>query len=215
MPTKSSANKSKAAEKTPGKTKGARQLSYGRKREQILDGALRVFLQYGYSGTSMDRVTAECGVSKRTIYSHFDDKERLFQALVVHLTGILFPVDKGFPSQQMKPAVYLTKLANAFLERADHWEYTAFFRLVVAESARFPEIAQAYVEEAIKPGTDSLMEYFRSHPELKIKDAQAAARIFRGSLISYVLADEILQARRIMPLPRERFVKALVEMIVP
>jgi AcrR family transcriptional regulator len=35
------------------------------KQEQILQGAMRVFLKDSYAGTSMDRVSAEAGVSKQ------------------------------------------------------------------------------------------------------------------------------------------------------
>ncbi|MGL6341002.1 MAG: TetR/AcrR family transcriptional regulator, partial [Waterburya sp.] len=39
------------------------------KREQILQGAMKVFLQHGYAGTSMDRVAEVAKVSKNTIYN--------------------------------------------------------------------------------------------------------------------------------------------------
>ena len=65
------------------------------KREQILQGATRVFLQHGYAGTSMDRVAAEAGVSKQTIYSHFQDKEGLFTALIERITTRQLKVEFG------------------------------------------------------------------------------------------------------------------------
>lgn len=60
------------------------------KQEQILQGAIRVFLKEGYARSSMDRVSAEAGVSKQTIYSHFQDKEGLFKALIERLTLTCF-----------------------------------------------------------------------------------------------------------------------------
>jgi AcrR family transcriptional regulator len=60
--------------------------TYTPKQEAILQGAVRLFLRSGYAGTSMDRVAAEAGVSKQTIYSHFQDKEGLFQALMERMT---------------------------------------------------------------------------------------------------------------------------------
>jgi len=55
------------------------------KTEAILDGAMREFLTHGYAATSMDRVAAAAGVSKATVYSHFQDKEGLFAALIQQL----------------------------------------------------------------------------------------------------------------------------------
>ena len=53
------------------------------KRQAILDAAKILFLSNGYASTSMDAVAAEAGVSKLTVYSHFNDKETLFSAAVM------------------------------------------------------------------------------------------------------------------------------------
>lgn len=53
------------------------------KRQAILDAAKILFLSHGYANTSMDAVASEAGVSKLTVYSHFNDKETLFSAAVV------------------------------------------------------------------------------------------------------------------------------------
>lgn len=48
------------------------------KRDQIIASASKLFIEYGYPNTSMDKVAKEAGVSKQTVYSHFKDKESLF-----------------------------------------------------------------------------------------------------------------------------------------
>ena len=52
------------------------------KREQILDGAMRVFMRMGFDASSMNDITREAGVSKGTLYVYFADKSRLFEAIV-------------------------------------------------------------------------------------------------------------------------------------
>ncbi|MBG6064619.1 TetR/AcrR family transcriptional regulator [Micromonospora ureilytica] len=54
------------------------------KREAILAGALSVFARDGYAGASIDAISAEAGVSTRTIYNHFTDKAGLFQQVLEH-----------------------------------------------------------------------------------------------------------------------------------
>jgi len=51
-----------------------------KKREKILEGALRAFLRNGYAA-NMDVIAAEGGVAKQTIYTYFKDKESLFARL--------------------------------------------------------------------------------------------------------------------------------------
>ncbi|MEV5986378.1 helix-turn-helix domain-containing protein [Streptomyces sp. NPDC052051] len=48
------------------------------KRRSIAQAARAVFGREGYSRASVDANAVEAGVSKRTIYNHFTDKEQLF-----------------------------------------------------------------------------------------------------------------------------------------
>src|SRR5215472_5468716 len=53
-----------------------------RKREAIARAALTLFSSDGYERTSVDAIAAEAGVSKRTVYSYYGDKENLFLSVV-------------------------------------------------------------------------------------------------------------------------------------
>lgn len=50
------------------------------KREQLVHRAQQIFYRDGFHATSMDRLAAETGVSKMSIYNHFRTKEDLIQA---------------------------------------------------------------------------------------------------------------------------------------
>ncbi|NEQ24028.1 MAG: TetR/AcrR family transcriptional regulator, partial [Microcoleus sp. SIO2G3] len=97
------------------------------KPEQILQGAMQVFLQHGYRGTSMDRVAAQAGVSKHTIYNHFQGKEGLFVALIERL--VLRRFDLEFPDCALPlsepPDLVLCRIAEIFLGLMDDPEYIA------------------------------------------------------------------------------------------
>ena len=53
------------------------------KRQQILEGARRVFMSQGFDAASMNDITREAGVSKGTLYVYFENKEDLFKALII------------------------------------------------------------------------------------------------------------------------------------
>mgnify|MGYP002789554830 CR=1 FL=1 len=184
------------------------------KREQILWGAMQIFLHHGYASTSMDRVAAEAGVSKQTIYSHFQDKEGLFTALIERVT--IDRLQSELPAQpfQGEPVVVMRRLAETFLAKMDDPEYLAFIRLVIAESARFPELAQLYGKTVLQYAYSSLGAYFEQHPELQIADAEATARIFFGTLSSFVLAQELLQGKHTMPMAKDRLINSLLHCIL-
>jgi len=184
------------------------------KQEQILQGAMRVFLQGGYAGTSMDRVAAAAGVSKQTIYSHFQDKEGLFVALIERVTIRKFLIEFGPEPLQGEPIVLLPKLAEVFFTKMSDQEYISLLRVIIAESGRFPELAQLYVRAVIQRGRGILGRYFASRPELNISDPEATAHIFFGSLVSFVLSQEILHGKHTTPIEKERLITSLVNLIL-
>jgi TetR/AcrR family transcriptional regulator of autoinduction and epiphytic fitness len=56
-----------------------------RKREAIIQAAIAEFRDNGFETTSMDRIAATAGVSKRTVYNHFPSKEELFAEILNQL----------------------------------------------------------------------------------------------------------------------------------
>ncbi|MDR3534632.1 MAG: TetR/AcrR family transcriptional regulator, partial [Rhodopila sp.] len=78
------------------------------KRAQILNGAATVFAADGYEGASMARIAAVAGVSKGTLYNHFDGKAALFVAYVSetcdqHLAHVFDSADHdGDPAEVLR-----------------------------------------------------------------------------------------------------------------
>jgi len=185
------------------------------KREQILQGAMQIFLQNGYEGTSMDRVAAAAGVSKITIYKHFQDKEGVFTALIEQVTSQRFQTVFGDLDFNEKPAIALRKLAQKLLEMmAIDEEYIAFLRLLIGESGRFPELAQLFIRTLPHKVWALLRDYVAAHPELRSPHPEATARIFVGVLISHVMTQKVLHGQAIAPINQDILIDSLVQTIV-
>ena len=54
-------------------------------RRQLIETATRLFAEQGYEDTSTEHVLREAGVSRGSLYHHFDGKDRLFEAVVEHV----------------------------------------------------------------------------------------------------------------------------------
>ena len=52
------------------------------RREQLLDAALSVILEQGYSGVSIEAIARAAGVTRPVIYDHFPNLGRLLQAVI-------------------------------------------------------------------------------------------------------------------------------------
>lgn len=201
---------SKMATNTPKKEISPRYLA---KAAQILNGALPEFLERGYAGATMDRVAQMAGVSKQTLYSYYADKEGLFAALVQKIAEEKYRMVWATPLQG-KPEKVLRELAHRLLSEAEDEDYVNFIRMMMAESGKRPELAQVFIINCAKPAVDSLTEYLTQCSDLKIKDPEATARIFIGSLIHYLIVQVMFHGAEIIPMSVERIIDQLIETIV-
>jgi AcrR family transcriptional regulator len=201
----------------PIKTKTSERDLSPEKTEAILEGAMKEFLERGFAATTMDRVAAAAGVSKATVYSHFQDKEGLFAALTQRLVQKKFQTIFGSTDAQVfqaEPEIVLRHLANTALNAGvDDPQFFNFMRLVIGESGRFPEVAQAFVRNIEKTAFGNLRFYFESSPKLKLRDPEATARIFIGALVHYMIVQEMLHGKDIVPMERDRLIDTLIELV--
>jgi len=198
-------------------TRADRQLS-PEKAEAILDGGMQEFLAHGYAATSMDRVAIAAGVSKATVYSHFQDKEGLFTALIQRLVEGKFRAIFDLANAkvlQTAPEIILRDLANRMLDTGmNEPQFLNFMRVILGESGRFPQLARAFVRNIEQTAFKILCQYFTTCPQLKLSDPEATARIFIGTLVHFLIVQEMLHGKDIVPMERDRLVGNLVNLIV-
>jgi AcrR family transcriptional regulator len=96
----------------------------GESRQRVLDTALRLFGEHGYGGTSLQAIAAELGLTKASVYYHFQAKGDLLDALaspyLARVDVILAdPPDTTEPAGcRMLLAAYLAALADHRVEAA-------------------------------------------------------------------------------------------------
>jgi AcrR family transcriptional regulator len=186
------------------------------KTAAILAGALQIFLEQGYVGTTMDRVAIAAGVSKPTLYSYFHDKEGLFNALTaqwVHKTQWT-TAPQDLRQSPEPPAVVLRQLADDILDSCIHLpEKITFIRLVLGESGRFPELGRAFIQNLDQPLLVALTQYLATCPDLDLADPAAVAHTFMGTLVYFLVTQEMLHGQDIVLMERDRLVNNLINLI--
>jgi AcrR family transcriptional regulator len=98
-------------------TTGTR-LPAARRRQQLLDVALRVFAEQGYHPTSMNDLAVAAGVTKPVLYQHFASKRELYLELLQDVGGRLHDSIVGAVAEASGP--------REQVERG----FTAYFRFV-------------------------------------------------------------------------------------
>ncbi|VVN93646.1 TetR/AcrR family transcriptional regulator [Pseudomonas fluorescens] len=151
------------------------------KRQAILDAAKNLFLSNGYANTSMDAVAAAAGVSKLTVYSHFNDKETLFSAAVVakceeQLPTLFFELPDGIPIEQV-----LLNIARRFHLLINSDESVNLHRLIMALGSQDPKLSQIFFEagpQRMLHGMERLLTKIDQVGALRIDKPRNAAEHF-------------------------------------
>ena len=155
-----------------------------RSRALIMGAAARVFLQRGFPGTSVDDIAAEAGVSKRTVYNVFDDKEQLFRAIIGEAIATAERFSQDFAATTAEAddvEAALTSLARELAVSVLSGRVVPLRRLLIGEASRFPEFAAEYYERAPGRVMAAVATALRTLDErglLRIDDADLAAEHF-------------------------------------
>ncbi len=161
------------------------EIKRGRKYDQVVAGARKVFMSQGFEGASVDLIAKEAGVSKATLYSYFPDKRVLF--VEVAKEECARQADRALQVENTDLPVrdVLINMAKSMMEFLTSDFAQRIFRICVAESDRFPELGQEFYKSGPQLMEDRLSEYF-SHAcdrgELKIDDVRLAAQQFEAMM---------------------------------
>ena len=118
-------------------------------------------------------------------------------------------------SLEQDPKIVLSAMATKMLENAQSdRSFQDFMRIIIGESGRFPEIAKAYLNNVAKPAIETLTKYFQSHPKLKLEDPEATVRVMMGTLVYFVVLQQMMYGKDIVPLENNRLVRTLTDAIV-
>jgi len=115
-----------------------------RKRRKMVDAATALFMKQGYGAVSMDAIARAADVSKATLYAHFASKDALFATIVGDACCLDTVDEASFYADPADVGATLRVIGRSFLSYLLLPETLARYRLVVAESARFPELGAAF-----------------------------------------------------------------------
>lgn len=116
-----------------------------RKRQAIVQAAIAAFRAHGFEATSMDRIAADAGVSKRTVYNHFPSKDALFDEILLQLwQRAAAGMDVVYaPDAPLRPQ--LLALMRQKLQMLEDEHFFGLARVAIAEAIHAPERARDMV----------------------------------------------------------------------
>lgn len=155
---------------------------------ELLDKALDLFLEKGFSGTSIDAICAAAGMAKRTVYARYGDKEALFKAALTRaIEEWLVPIDDLRAQESDDLEATLVRIGGLLVANVLRPAGLRLLRLTNAESVAMPEIATENVRLGTAPTLAYLEDLLRRYlggPEQNYPEAADAAQAFLNIVVS-------------------------------
>ena len=152
----------------------------------ILEAARHIFVKDGYEAANIRTIAIESGFSKPTLYANFGSKERLFEALITNTCAQIKPPEIHIVSNLSAKRI-LTKLAENYRQTVLSPGFIEFYRLVISEAKRFPELGAIFYRCGPQASRKVLADLLRKLSEEnilpQIKDAEAAAEQFEALIL--------------------------------
>lgn len=181
-------------------------------RTRILDAALTLMSDQGFSGTSMRQLASACDLNVATLYHYFPSKADLLRSVIEERRyGERLAVDAPRLDPSIPPRERLAGLlewlwANALDEEA-------VWRLLIGESVRGEEAAAESATEVVDALAVALEGWLtEGFPEIS-GDVGALARVIRGQVFALVV--EHLALGAVTPAVAKRRSHELAAVVLP
>ena len=179
-------------------------------RALILEAARYEFSHSGYAATSMENVARSASVSTKTLYRLVPNKAALFEAMVTERIDGFISVVKLRACDGGDIEAALTEALLACAELILDGDVIALQRVILADSDKFPDIAETFYRRAITRTQDTLANWLRAQQKrgvIDFDDADDAAGMLLG-MLAFQPHRSVMFGHRPAPTKEERELRA-------
>ncbi len=155
--------------------------------EEILDAALQLFTEKGFSATRMIDVAKQAGISKGTLYLYFESKEAIFTEVVQQrITPQLDQVESLVEHFEGTHEDLLKHLINGWWMGVACSSLSAIPKIIVSESGNFPKMAEYFTRNVVirsRKLFTRVLERGMRKGEFRQLDAETVARLIIAPLV--------------------------------
>lgn len=162
--------------------------------DEVLDAALDLFIELGFTQTRVDDIAKRAGISKGAVYLYFPSKEAIMEALVRRAVVPIADSALEFFDLDQDPRLVITMVLKMAAHRLSDPKTTAIPRIVFREVKAFPQLAQMYRREVLDkviPVVERLIARGIDQGYLRPVDPHLTVRSIVGPLVLHVAMAEI------------------------
>lgn len=183
-----------------------------RKRQAIVDAAVAEFRCNGFDATSMDKIAATAGVSKRTVYNHFPSKDDLFGNILQQLWDSSAALQAFRYRAELPLRAQLLDLIGQKMALLRDAYFLDLARVAIAEGIHRPERAQEMVARLAdkEEGVTGWLRAALADGKLKPLDPAFASQLLQGQLKSFAFWPQVTMGQPPLEAAAEAAVVATV-----
>ena len=185
--------------------------------DEVLDAALTLFSERGFSATTVEQIARRAGLSKGAVYLYFPSKQALLVGLVRR--AILPAADEvleALEGHRGDPRPLLRRLLTELAARLSQPDALAVPKLIIREAALAPQIAAIYREEVLEraiPALAGLIGQGIEGGHIRPVDPELTVRSVMGPVVTHLILAEVFGVRPADGLALERLVENHLEIL--
>ena len=154
------------------------------RRKQILESALKVFIEKGYNGSTTLDIAKKADISEVTLFRYFDSKKQMFMEAIepILITSLKESLVESQGLEPMEKLEYILKNRIKFIS-----QHNKVIKLILMESQVNPEVADF---DFIKQITSMLKDSIRD-TDIDLEDEDFSIRLMMGSILSFLYLPKI------------------------
>ena len=183
------------------------------RRGQILRGAMELFAEKGFRGTTTREIAQNLGISEALMFKYFPSKEALYRAIIQKRTD--GTEEMFFPKEAIQAkddrGVFRAIASNLIARNTGD---PTFMRLILYSALEGHDLSRIFFETHVMGKTRLLSAYIRQRIKekaFKPVPPLLAARAFMGMIIHYVQFREIYGMKSFMKFSQKKAVRTFVD----
>lgn len=184
----------------------------GDTKERISEIALELFAQSGYSGTSMNDIARELGITKGALYKHYTGKQEILDSIVEKTEKADYERAEEYEMPETEPNGFAEAYMQTPIEKIrayskaqfDHWtkgRFSSNFRkMLTLEQYRDPKLARLYQDYLATGPTEYMAAIFRKLTDSDETAMQLALEFYGPMFLLYSIYDGAKDKDSVAPL---------------
>ncbi|SHH86099.1 transcriptional regulator, TetR family [Caloranaerobacter azorensis DSM 13643] len=178
-------------------------VDYEKKKKEIVEKAINVFIKKGYYNTNLSEIASQCGMGRTTLYQYFNNKEEIFHYAIKNVvdaikSDIKKTLEKKDSSFIDKLKEIIEKLVLYHSNTKNMYLLVDFWLILERENSEILERVREHALELRETFKNILNEAIESR-EIKNIDKDTMSKVLYGlveSLLFHISVEKDYNPRR-------------------